>query len=58
MVDLNFCFFSRPLVQHKLNVLSKAGLGKDDFSEADNVKFEVWIHFIRGFFKLHRGLIS
>lgn len=29
-----------PLVQHKLEVLSQAGLGKDDLSEADNVHFE------------------
>mgnify|MGYP001794138786 CR=1 FL=1 len=29
-------------MQHKLEVLSQAGLGKNDFSEADNVKFEVY----------------
>ncbi|EDO49581.1 predicted protein, partial [Nematostella vectensis] len=30
-----------PLIQHKLDVLSKAGLTKDDFSEADTTLFQV-----------------
>ena len=33
--------FPRPLIQGKLDVLSKAGLSKDDFSDAGTKRLEV-----------------
>lgn len=35
----------RPLIQKKLSILSKAGLSKDDFGEADTTELKVHISY-------------
>ena len=36
----------RPLIQKKLSILSKAGLSKDDFGEADTTELKVNIYYM------------
>lgn len=41
LVVINIFFVFRPLIQQKLDVLSEAGLNKENFSDLDTKRFKV-----------------
>jgi len=40
------CCWCRPLIQHKLNVLAKAGLSKDNFCDTDTHVLKVGVYIL------------